>query len=118
MLSLVIAPLAGLAIRWLAKTLKRANRRAMEEMAQLYNILEETFRGIKIVKAFTNEPQERKRFHVRSKAYYKKAMKIARYDCLSHPLTEIAGHPHALPGPAGRGLAGAARARRTCWASP
>ena len=49
--------------------LKRANRRAMEEMAQLYNTLEETFRGIKIVKAFTNEPQERKRFHVRSKAY-------------------------------------------------
>ena len=55
LLSLVIAPLAGLAIRWLAKTLKRANRRAMEEMAQLYNTLEETFRGIKIVKAFTNE---------------------------------------------------------------
>ena len=51
----MIAPLAGLAIRWLAKTLKRANRRAMEEMAQLYNTLEETFRGIKIVKAFTNE---------------------------------------------------------------
>ena len=59
LLSLVIAPLAALAIRWLAKTLKRANRRAMEEMAQLYGVLEETFRGIKIVKAFTNEPQER-----------------------------------------------------------
>ena len=44
--------------------LKRANRRAMEEMAQLYNVLEETFRGIKIVKAFTNEPQERQRFHL------------------------------------------------------
>ena len=59
LLSLVIAPLAGLAIRWLAKTLKRASRRAMEEMAQLYNTLEETFRGIKIIKAFTNEPQQR-----------------------------------------------------------
>ncbi len=71
--------------------LKRANRRGMEEMAQLYNVLEETFRGIKIVKAFTNEPQERKRFHLRSKEYYKKAMKIARYDSLSHPMTEIMG---------------------------
>jgi ATP-binding cassette subfamily B protein/subfamily B ATP-binding cassette protein MsbA len=90
-LSLVIAPLAGLAIRWLAKTLKRVNRRAMEEMAQLYNTLEETFRGIKIVKAFTNEAQERKRFHDRSKAYFRKAMKIARYDSLSHPLTETLG---------------------------
>jgi ATP-binding cassette subfamily B protein/subfamily B ATP-binding cassette protein MsbA len=63
----------------------------MEEMAQIYNTLEETFRGIKIVKAFTNESQERKRFHVRSKAYYKKAMKIAGYDSLSHPLTESLG---------------------------
>ena len=91
LLSLVIAPLAGLAIRWLAKTLKRASRRAMEEMAQLYNTLEETFRGIKIIKAFTNEPQQRRFFHDRSKAYYKKAMKIARYDSLSHPLTETLG---------------------------
>jgi ATP-binding cassette subfamily B protein/subfamily B ATP-binding cassette protein MsbA len=91
LLSLLVAPVAGLAIRWLAKTLKRANRRAMEEMAQLYNTLEETFRGIKVVKAFTNERQERKRFHVRSKAYYKKAMRIARYDSLSHPLTEVMG---------------------------
>jgi len=63
----------------------------MEEMAQLYSTLDETFRGIKVVKAFTNERQERKRFHVRSKAYYKRAMRIARYDSLSHPLTEIMG---------------------------
>lgn len=91
LLSLIIAPLAGFAIRWLSKMLKRANRRAMEQMAQLFSVLEETFRGIKVVKAFTNEPQERKRFHLRSKEYYKKSMKIARYDSLSHPITELMG---------------------------
>jgi ATP-binding cassette subfamily B protein/subfamily B ATP-binding cassette protein MsbA len=91
LLSLVIAPLAAMAIRWLAKTLRRANRRAMEQMAQLYNVLEETFRGIKIVKAFTNEAQERNRFHVRSKAYYKRALRIAAYDSLSHPMSEMMG---------------------------
>jgi ATP-binding cassette, subfamily B, bacterial MsbA len=90
-LSLVVAPLAGFAIRWLSKTLKRANRRAMEQMAHLFNVLDETFRGIKIVKAFTNEPQERQRFHLRSKEYYRKSMKIAGYDALSHPLTEVMG---------------------------
>jgi ATP-binding cassette subfamily B protein/subfamily B ATP-binding cassette protein MsbA len=89
--SLIVAPLAGLAIRWLSKMLKRANRRAMEQMAQLFNVLEETFRGIKVVKAFTNEPQERKRFHLRSKDYYKRSMKIARYDSLSHPIVECMG---------------------------
>ena len=90
-LSLLIAPVAAYLIQWLAKTLKRANRRAMEEMAQIYNTLEETFLGIKIVKAFTNEPQERKRFHTRAKKYYKDAMRIARYDSLSRPISETMG---------------------------
>ena len=89
--SLLLAPLAGLLVQWLAKMLKRANRRAMEEMAQLYNTLEETFRGIKIVKAFTMERHERRRFHHISKNYYRKAMKIARYDSLTRPLTELMG---------------------------
>jgi subfamily B ATP-binding cassette protein MsbA len=90
-LSLVVAPPAALLIHWLAKTLKRANRRAMEEMAEIYNVLEETFRGIKIVKAFTNERQERRRFHTRSKQYYKRSMRIARYNSLSRPITEVMG---------------------------
>ena len=55
LLSLVIAPVAAISVRWLARALKRANRRAMEEMAVMYTNLEETFRSIKIVKAFTNE---------------------------------------------------------------
>ena len=90
-LSLAVVPVAGLLINWLAKILKRANRRAMEEMAQLYGTLEETFQGIKVVKAFTMERQERNRFHGNSKQFYKKSMKIARYNSLSHPITEMMG---------------------------
>ena len=91
LLTLIVTPVAAFSIRWLAKMLKRANRRAMEEMAVIYTTLEETFRSIKIVKAFTNEPQERKRFHDNNKRYYHKAMRIARYDSLSHPMTEVLG---------------------------
>ena len=91
LLSLVIAPPAAFLIRWLAGTLKRANRRAMEEMALLYNTLEEAFRGIKVVKSFTMERQERTRFHGNSKKYYRKSMRIARYNSLAHPMTEILG---------------------------
>ncbi|MHC4403833.1 MAG: ABC transporter transmembrane domain-containing protein, partial [Planctomycetota bacterium] len=36
LLSLAVAPVAALLIRWLARMLRKANRRAMEEMAQLY----------------------------------------------------------------------------------
>jgi ATP-binding cassette, subfamily B, bacterial MsbA len=91
LLTLFITPVAAFSIRWLAKMLKRANRRAMEEMAGIYTTLEETFRSIKIVKAFTTESQERKRFHDNNKSYYHKSMRIARYDSLSHPMTEVLG---------------------------
>jgi ATP-binding cassette, subfamily B, bacterial MsbA len=90
-LSLVVAPLAGLLIGFLAKTLKRANRKALEEMSSLYSILVETFSGVKVVKAFTMERHERRRFHNTSKKYYKKAMRIAVVDALVNPVTEVMG---------------------------
>jgi subfamily B ATP-binding cassette protein MsbA len=89
--SLIIAPLCAVLVSKLAKALKRANRRAMEEMSQIYNLLTETFDGIKVVKAFTMERYERRRFHDGCKNYYRKAARIARYDSLTHPLTEMIG---------------------------
>ncbi|HEX3998388.1 MAG TPA: ABC transporter ATP-binding protein [Pirellulales bacterium] len=91
LVSLLVAPLAAFLIGRLSKALKRANRRAMEEMSQLYTILQETFGGIKIVKAFTMERYERRRLHENSKELYRKAMKISRYDALGHPMVEAMG---------------------------
>jgi ATP-binding cassette subfamily B protein/subfamily B ATP-binding cassette protein MsbA len=90
-LSLVVVPLALFLIRYLAKAIKRTSRKALEEMSQLYTLLSETFAGIKVVKAFTMERYERRRFHATAKQFYKKAMKIARYDTLVRPLTEVMG---------------------------
>jgi len=89
--SLIVAPLAAFLIRWLAKAVKRTSRRAMEEMAQLYGTLAETLQGIKIVKAFTMERHERLRFSRNCKEFFHKSMRIARYDSLTRPVTEIMG---------------------------
>jgi ATP-binding cassette subfamily B protein/subfamily B ATP-binding cassette protein MsbA len=89
--SLLIAPVAAWAIGSLARVLKRANRKAMEKMSQIYTVLEETLQGIKVVKAFTMERHERKNFHAANKTYYRRAMRIARYDSLTKPLTESMG---------------------------
>jgi ATP-binding cassette subfamily B protein/subfamily B ATP-binding cassette protein MsbA len=91
LISLIIAPLGAYLVGRLAKLLKRANRRAMEEMSQIYSILDETFSGIKVVKAFTMERYERRRFHVSNKNFFRKSMRIARYDALTHPTTETMG---------------------------
>jgi ATP-binding cassette subfamily B protein/subfamily B ATP-binding cassette protein MsbA len=88
---MIVAPIAALTIRRLAKSLKKANRRAMEQMAQLYNVLVETFTGIKMVKAFTMERHERRRFHHISKQAFRRAMRISVVDRMISPVTEIMG---------------------------
>ncbi len=89
--SLILAPVMAFVIRKIAKSLKRANRRAMEEMSQIYGRLEESFNGVKVVKAFTMEQYERRQFHETNKKYYIKAMRIARYEAVSRPITEFLG---------------------------
>jgi ATP-binding cassette subfamily B protein/subfamily B ATP-binding cassette protein MsbA len=91
LVSMLVIPVLVYLISRLAASLKRANRRAMEEITRLYAILGETLTNIKIVKAFTGERQERRRFHRNSKEIYRRAMKISRYDALVHPLTEMMG---------------------------
>jgi ATP-binding cassette subfamily B protein/subfamily B ATP-binding cassette protein MsbA len=90
-LTLVLAPLAGYAIFWLAKALKRANRRALEELSTVYDRLGETFGGLKVIQAFTMESRERSRFHQTSKQYYNRSMKITLYNAMVSPLTETMG---------------------------
>ncbi|MCG8451530.1 MAG: ABC transporter ATP-binding protein/permease [Pirellulales bacterium] len=91
LLTIISAPLAGYAIHWLSKALKRANRRAQEEFSSVYELLEETFSGLKVIKAFTMESRERSRFHQVSKQYYHRSMKIAMYNSLVSPTTEMMG---------------------------
>ncbi len=91
LITAIFAPPAIYAIRWLAKSLKRANRRAMQELSSVYEHLEETFDGIKVIKAFTMESHERSRFHRISRQYYRRSMRIAFYDSLVSPTTEFIG---------------------------
>jgi ATP-binding cassette subfamily B protein/subfamily B ATP-binding cassette protein MsbA len=91
LLTMIIAPVAGLSIHWLAKALKRTHRRAMQELSAIFETLSETLAGIKLIKAFTMESAERSRFHNSSKLYYQRQMKIASYNSLVSPLTEFLG---------------------------
>ncbi len=91
LLTLVIAPLAAITVAWLAKALKRAHRSALSELSGIYETLGETFAGMKLIKAFTMEPYEQRRFADSSQKYYRQSMKIARYDSLTSPVTETMG---------------------------
>ncbi len=89
--SLLIAPLAAYIMVRLAQSLKKANRRAMEEMGKLYEMLSETFSGIQAVKAFGMERHERRRFHLRGKSFIRKAMRIMFFNAMGRASAEFMG---------------------------
>ena len=89
--SLLITPLAMFLMVKLAQSIKRANRRVMEEMAQFYGRLSESFSGIQMVKAYTMERYEQARYLQTVKQLYRKAMRTAFYNALTRLNTEVLG---------------------------
>lgn len=91
LLTMIVTPLAAFLVQRLAKSIKRANRQAMEEMSHLFATLAESFGAIQVVKAFTQERRERRRFHHAAKNYFVKSLKISFYNALSRPGMEVIG---------------------------
>lgn len=89
--SMIVCPLAGLLMVLLARSSKRANRRAFEESARLVNRLFQALTHLKIVKAFTMENHERLRFHAIAKEVNRKGMRIAIYQAIARMNNEILG---------------------------
>ncbi len=89
--SLIVCPMAVLLLNALAKSIKRANRRNLEETAVLYRRLSETLSGMRALRAFTMEPSERRRFRQTTRQLYRRAMKVAKYVSLTKPINELLG---------------------------
>ena len=88
-LALVLVPVSAYCTMRAGKIMKRAVRRSLESMSNIYKILQESFQGIKVVKAFTMERHERRRFFLETKSLYKKSVKVAKIDALSDPVLEV-----------------------------
>ena len=88
LVALILLPLSLAIIVRIGKTLRRYSRRQQEKMAVLTSRLQETIAGIRVVKAFTNEPAENARFRAESQMLFRDLFKIARAQQISSPLTE------------------------------
>ncbi len=89
LLTLIIVPISAVTTFKVGKVLKRAVRRSLESMSNIYKILQECFQGIKVVKAYTREGSERKRFFSETKVLYKKSVRVAKIDAMSDPVLEL-----------------------------
>ncbi|MHB1561538.1 MAG: ABC transporter ATP-binding protein [Isosphaeraceae bacterium] len=89
LLTLILVPISALTTYRVGKIMKRAVRRSLESMSTIYKILQETFQGIKVVKAFATERVERRRFFGETKNLYRKSVRVAMIDAMSDPVLEM-----------------------------
>lgn len=88
---MILTPVIGLVMHYLSRAIRRASRRAMEEMSQLYGMLNDAFAGIRVVKAFNTQAFERAKFGRGINAFYRKSMKMAFYNTLARSSSEMLG---------------------------
>ncbi|MDY7010282.1 MAG: ABC transporter ATP-binding protein [Planctomycetota bacterium] len=91
LLTLVVGPPAFFVVRKFGKIMKRASRRALESWASMLGVLEETLTGIRVVKAYTMEGSERRRFFRVNRALLKQQRRIAAIDSATSPSVEAIG---------------------------
>jgi ATP-binding cassette subfamily B protein/subfamily B ATP-binding cassette protein MsbA len=100
---LILVPIAFFILTRVGRTMKRASRRLLERMSSIYKILQETFQGIRVVKAYTRESGERRRFQEATRDYAARAMWVVNLEAMASPLIEFL----AVAAIAGALLAGA-----------
>jgi subfamily B ATP-binding cassette protein MsbA len=89
--SFVITPLAVIPLALFSRQLKKKSLVGQKKMSQIYSLLHETITGNKIVKAFTTERFEIKKFLAATADYFKTSMKLAWIGSLSSPFMEFIG---------------------------
>jgi len=87
----VVAPLAAIPLAVFSQKLKKRGKRNQERMAAIYGNLHETITGNKIVKAFTMEKFELKKFYEATRNYFRTSMRLAVIESLSSPFMEFLG---------------------------
>ncbi len=91
LVSLLVVPPSVALIVWLGKKLRRRSTITQERMADLNSILQETLTGIRLVKAFSMEEFEKKKFAGAAETYFRSFVKQRRLGAMASPLSEYLG---------------------------
>jgi len=89
LLCFVVGPVIVLPVVHFGKRLRRTTHRSQERMADIATLLEETIRGVRIVKAFTMEPFEIDRFRAATQRHLSSNLKAQKIQALTSPVMEL-----------------------------
>jgi subfamily B ATP-binding cassette protein MsbA len=91
LITFIAAPLLVYPVIHFGFRLRRTTHRSQERMADMATVLEETIRGVRIVKAFTMEKFEIGRFHEATKRHLSSTLKAQRIQAATSPIMEMLG---------------------------
>jgi ATP-binding cassette, subfamily B, bacterial MsbA len=87
----IIFPLGIIPIKELGKRMRKFARKGQQRYGLLTTLLHETITGNRIVKAFSMEEYEKRRFAEENGRLFKTFLKRVRIRALSHPVMELLG---------------------------
>lgn len=88
-ISFIVIPLTAYPAQLIGKRIKKAARRSLDVMGGIGMILQETFSGIKVIKAFGLEERTTQRFRQENNNYLKQYVKFIKYSSLATPVSEL-----------------------------
>ncbi|HXX22655.1 MAG TPA: ABC transporter transmembrane domain-containing protein [Terriglobia bacterium] len=89
--SLILVPLVVLPSRNIGRYIRVSSRSSQDKMADLNNVLQETFSGIRIVKAFGTELSEVEKFKAATRRLLRVSLRWVRAQAATSPIMEVLG---------------------------
>jgi subfamily B ATP-binding cassette protein MsbA len=89
LVAFIVLPVAIVPATHIGRRIKRYVHKSLSNIGNLTGILQEAFGGIKVVKAFGTEEEEKRRFEAENHNYYRRIAKVIRYDSASAPVIEL-----------------------------
>ena len=88
-ITFLVIPITVWPAQLIGKRLKSAALKGQEKLGDLTCILQETFSGIKVIKAFALEEREIEKFKETNRSYYNFLRKAFKYEGMSTPVMEM-----------------------------
>lgn len=88
LISFLVIPATVYPAQFIGKNIKRLSKLGQEKMGHISSVLQETFSGIKVIKAFGLESRETQKFRNRNLEFYGYVRRSIKYDAISAPVME------------------------------
>jgi subfamily B ATP-binding cassette protein MsbA len=89
LITFIVIPMTVYPAQKIGRRIKRLAKHGQEKMGEIASILQETFSGIKVIKAFGLEDREVQKFYRANREFYSFTRKNIKYEALSSPVMEI-----------------------------